>query len=366
MAGLDEATNPSDALMSDVIQIRVDLNRPNFKLYCDLVLPGRGITILYGPSGSGKTTLLRCVAGLESSFKGRIAIGQDIWHDSEQKQSSPVWQRPIGYVFQEASLFEHLSVEQNLHFGLKRSPSKHPLEHSIELLGIGALLERRPESLSGGERQRVAIARALATDPRLLLLDEPMAALDEARRQDIMPWLERLRDELHTPMLYVTHSSQEAARMGDHMVLLKNGQVTRSGDVADVFSRVDDHDTGAILTARVVSKDSSWQLAELACEDITLWTADHNLAIDQTVRLRIAARDVSISTSKPMNTSIQNQITGRIIAIENDSQPSHALVTIGCGKTQLFARVTRKAVHTLGLSVEQKVWAQVKAVALLH
>jgi molybdate transport system ATP-binding protein len=351
--------------MSEAIQIRLDLERPNFKLCCDLVLPGRGITILFGPSGSGKTTLLRCVAGLESSFKGRIAIGQDIWHDSEQKQSSPVWQRPIGYVFQEASLFEHLSVQQNLNFGLKRSRSKHPIAHSIELLGIGPLLERRPESLSGGERQRVAIARALATDPRLLLLDEPMAALDEGRRQEIMPWLERLRDELHTPMLYVTHSSQEAARLGDHMVLLKNGQVTHSGAVTDVFRRIDDQDTSAILMARVVSKDLPWQLAELACDDITIWTADNDLAIDQTVRLRIAARDVSVSTSKPLNTSIQNQITGLITAIENDRHPSHALVTIGCGKTQLFARVTRKAVHTLGLSVEQKVWAQIKAVALL-
>ena len=351
--------------MSDALQIRLDLERPNFKLCCDLVLPGRGITILFGPSGSGKTTLLRCVAGLESSFKGRIAIGQDIWHDSAQKQSSPVWQRPIGYVFQEASLFEHLSVQQNLNFGLKRSRSKHPIAHSIELLGIGALLERRPESLSGGERQRVAIARALATDPRLLLLDEPMAALDEARRQEVMPWLERLRDELHTPMLYVTHSSQEAARLGDHMVLLKNGQVTHSGAVADVFRRVDDQDTSAILTARVVSKDLPWQLAELACDDITIWTADNDLAIDQTVRLRIAARDVSVSTSKPLNTSIQNQITGLITVIENDRHPSHALVTIGCGKTQLFARVTRKAVHTLGLSVEQKVWVQIKSVALL-
>ena len=351
--------------MSDAIQIRLDLERPNFKLCCDLVLPGRGITILFGPSGSGKTTLLRCVAGLESSFKGRIAIGQDIWHDSEQKQSSPVWQRPIGYVFQEASLFEHLSVQQNLNFGLKRSRSKRPIARSIELLGIGPLLERRPESLSGGERQRVAIARALATDPRLLLLDEPMAALDEGRRQEIMPWLERLRDELHTPMLYVTHSSQEAARLGDHMVLLKNGQVTHSGAVTDIFRRIDDQDTSAILTARVVSKDLPWQLAELACDDITIWTADNDLAIDQTVRLRIAARDVSVSTSKPLNTSIQNQITGLITAIENDRHPSHALVTIGCGKTQLFARVTRKAVHTLGLSVEQKVWAQIKAVALL-
>ena len=351
--------------MSEAIQIRLDLERPNFKLCCDLVLPGRGITILFGPSGSGKTTLLRCVAGLESSFKGRIAIGQDIWHDSEQKQSSPVWQRPIGYVFQEASLFEHLSVQQNLNFGLKRSRSKRPIARSIELLGIGPLLERRPESLSGGERQRVAIARALATDPRLLLLDEPMAALDEGRRQEIMPWLERLRDELHTPMLYVTHSSQEAARLGDHMVLLKNGQVTHSGAVTDIFRRIDDQDTSAILTARVVSKDLPWQLAELACDDITIWTADNDLAIDQTVRLRIAARDVSVSTSKPLNTSIQNQITGLITAIENDRHPSHALVTIGCGKTQLFARVTRKAVHTLGLSVEQKVWAQIKAVALL-
>jgi len=365
VVGLDETSNPRNVVMNNNIQIRVDLNRPNFKLCCDLALPYRGITILFGPSGSGKTTLLRCVAGLETTFEGRIAIGQDVWHDSEKKHTSPVWQRPIGYVFQEASLFEHLSVQQNLNFGLKRSQSRHPLEHSIELLGIGDLLKRRPASLSGGERQRVAIARALATAPQLLLLDEPLAALDEARRQDIMPWLERLRDELHTPMLYVTHSSQEAARLGDHMVLLEHGHVTHSGDVADVFSRIDDQDTGAILTARVVSKDQPWQLAELAFDDLTIWTADNNLTINQTVRLRIAARDVSISTSKPLNTSIQNQIAGRILVIENDRHSSHALVTIGCGKSRLLAQVTRKAVHTLDLSVEQKVWAQIKSVALL-
>lgn len=351
--------------MNNSLQIRVNLERNNFTLGCDLVLPERGITILFGPSGSGKTTLLRCVAGLESTFEGRIAIGQDVWHDSEQKQSSPVWQRPIGYVFQEASLFEHLSVAQNLNFGLKRSPSKHPLEHSIALLGIGALLDRRPASLSGGERQRVAIARALATEPRLLLLDEPMAALDEARRQEIMPWLERLRDELHTPMLYVTHSSQEAARLGDHLVLLEHGQVTHSGALADVFSRMDDQDTGAILTARVVSKDHPWQLAELAFDDGTIWTTDNNLIINQTVRLRIASRNVTISTTEPFGSSIPNQIAGRILAIENDRHPSNVRVTIGCGKTQLFAQVTRKAANTLGLSVEQKVWAQIQSVALL-
>lgn len=356
------------------IHVRVDLQRPNFQLSCDLVLPGRGITVLFGPSGSGKTTLLRCVAGLELAFKGRIAIGPDTWLDSDQGIQRPVWRRPIGYVFQEASLFDHLSVRQNLHFGRKRSqthlgnpssPASLSLEQCIGLLGIGDLLDRRPDHLSGGERQRVAIARALATHPQLLLLDEPMAALDEDRRQDILPWLERLRDELEIPMLYVTHSSLEAARLGDHLVLLENGCVKRSGALSTVFTHLADGDVATVLTARVVKKDPTWQLAELAFDEGTVWVTDTDLEVDQTVRLRIAACDVSISTSQPLNTSIQNLISGRIRAIQNDRQPSHALVTIGCGKTELCARITRKAVLTLNLSVEQTVWAQVKSVALL-
>ncbi|MDO8278300.1 MAG: molybdenum ABC transporter ATP-binding protein, partial [Burkholderiaceae bacterium] len=210
----------------------VSLQRPAFTLEVDLRVPRRGITVLFGPSGSGKTSLLRCVAGLERAQHARVCIGGEVWQDETQAQFLPTWRRPIGYVFQEASLFDHLDVQANLRYGLARSGQSgaaDALAPVIALLGIGDLLRRRTAQLSGGERQRVAIARALATRPRLLLLDEPLAALDHARRQDILPWLERLRDELHIPMLYVTHSADEVGRMADTLVIIEQGRVRAAG-----------------------------------------------------------------------------------------------------------------------------------------
>lgn len=207
--------------------IEVCLARPGFDLQLALQLPGRGITVVWGPSGAGKTTLLRCVAGLERA-QGRVEVAGQVWQDSERGLFVPTWQRPLGYVFQEASLFEHLDVQQNLHFGVKRvgTPGAlRALQEAVELLGIAHLGRRRPGELSGGERQRVALARALATEPSLLLLDEPMAFLDARRRSEIFPWLELLRDALHIPMLYVTHSSEELARLADHQVILEQGRV---------------------------------------------------------------------------------------------------------------------------------------------
>jgi molybdate transport system ATP-binding protein len=220
---------------SDVVAdigIRLQLLRPGFTLDVDMVLPGRGITVLYGPSGCGKTTVLRCVAGLEPRATGRVNLGEQIWLDSANRMVLPTHRRKLGYVFQEASLFAHLNVAQNIGFGLRRSTARDAgdaLNAAVELLGIGHLLARAVQDLSGGERQRVAIARALATQPELLLLDEPLAALDTARKQEVMPWLERLRDELRIPILYVTHSLDELTRLGDHLVLMDAGRVMASG-----------------------------------------------------------------------------------------------------------------------------------------
>ncbi len=210
--------------------MRLRVPREGFLLDVDLPLPASGITVLFGASGSGKTTVLRCVAGLERAEQGRVQIGAELWQDETQRVFVPTWRRALGYVFQEASLFEHLTVQGNLQFGLKRTSAPAAgLVAAIELLGIGHLLARWPAQLSGGERQRVAIARALATQPRLLLLDEPLAALDAARKQEILPWLERLRDELKMPMLYVTHSADELARLADHLVVLEQGRVKTQG-----------------------------------------------------------------------------------------------------------------------------------------
>jgi ABC-type sulfate/molybdate transport systems ATPase subunit len=213
---------------------------PGFTLDVDLELPSRGITALFGHSGSGKTTLLRCIAGLERPSNGYLAIDGALWQDDAS--FLPTHRRPIGYVFQEASLFPHLSVQGNLDYGAKRCgcrPTSADFQKVIDLLGIGALLDRKPDRLSGGERQRVAIARALLTAPRLLLMDEPLAALDLARKNEILPYLERLHDELEIPVLYVSHAPDEVARLADHLVVMDGGSAVAQGPLADVLSRID-------------------------------------------------------------------------------------------------------------------------------
>jgi len=219
-------------------QIRLHLNRPEFILEIDLSLPEQGITAVYGASGSGKTSLLRCLAGLEKPKNSFIEIAGTCWQNDALNLFIPTWKRPIGYVFQEACLFAHLNVEQNLAFGLKRverHPTLRPLDKAIDILELGPLLKRRPSALSGGERQRVAIARALATQPRLLLLDEPLASLDIPRRLEILPWLETLRDEFSIPMLYVTHAVEEVSRLADQVILLEQGKVVAFGRSEEVL-----------------------------------------------------------------------------------------------------------------------------------
>lgn len=353
--------------------IRVSLQRPAFTLEVDLRLPRRGITVLFGPSGSGKTSLLRCVAGLERARRARVCIGGDVWQDDAQALFLPTWRRPLGYVFQEASLFEHLDVQANLRYGLARSvPSgaADALAPVIDLLGIGDLLKRRTTQLSGGERQRVAIARALATGPRLLLLDEPLAALDHARRQDILPWLERLRDELHIPMLYVTHSAEEAGRLADTLVAIEQGQVRAAGPTTEVLARIDlpvvaGDDAGTLLRGSVAERDTRWHLARVTFPGGDLWLRDEQLSVGRQVRLRVLARDVSIATVKPQATSIQNLLACTVEAVVADTHPAQVLVRMNCGESLLLARITARAASTLELRPGQAVWAQVKSAALL-
>jgi molybdate transport system ATP-binding protein len=212
------------------IRARFRLPYPAFTLDVDVDLPGGGITAVFGRSGSGKTTLLRCIAGLEPTADGLLTVNGETWQDGARRL--PVHRRSLGYVFQEARLFPHLSVAANLDFGRRRIAERErrvSLTQAVELLGIAHLLERRPERLSGGERQRVAIARALATSPRLLLMDEPLAALDHARKQEILPYLERLHDELEIPVLYVSHSPDEVARLADQIVVMDDGPRRRAG-----------------------------------------------------------------------------------------------------------------------------------------
>lgn len=357
----------------DELHIRLTLPRADFDVHVNLALPARGITVLYGASGSGKTSLLRCVAGLERAHQARIVVGGEIWQDDTQRFFLPTHRRALGYVFQEASLFEHLDVEGNLRYGLRRARApgaESSLQTAVQLLGIADLLRRRPDQLSGGERQRVAIARALATAPKVLLLDEPMAALDPARRQDILPWLERLRDELRLPMLYVTHSADELARLADHLVVLERGRVKVSGPVQAVLASIDSpvvvgEDAGALLGGRVAERDTHWQLVRVDFDGGHLWLRDSGVPVGQSVRLRVLARDVSLTTVEPRHTSIQNHLPCTIESIAPDAHPSQVLVRVRCGASVLLARITRRALDALGLQPGSTAWAQVKSVALV-
>jgi molybdate transport system ATP-binding protein len=351
------------------IHLQIQLNRSAFILDVDLQLPGQGITAIFGASGSGKTTLLRAVAGLEKNQQGRIQIGAHIWQDTQQGIDLPTWQRPLGYVFQESSLLPHLTVSDNLNFGLKRalktSGNAQPdaakaLQASIELLGIGNFLQRMPDQLSGGERQRVAIARAIAMQPQLLLMDEPLASLDAARRQEIFPWLSKLRDELKMPMLYVTHSADEVARLADHLVVLDKGNVKAQGPVSTVLTQVVNpvvvgEDAGALIAGHIGQVDKQWHLSRIDFDGGCVWMRDAGLPVGKAVRIRILARDVSLTTSEPQNTSIQNQLLGTIQSITPDAHPSQVMVVVKCGAEEVLARVTKRAVDELGLQVGQPV-----------
>jgi molybdate transport system ATP-binding protein len=362
-----------------MIHLQINIARSAFQLNLDIQLPGQGITAIFGPSGSGKTTLLRAVAGLEKNPQGLIQIGENIWQDTKQGIYIPTWQRPLGYVFQESSLLLHLSVVENLNFGLKRvlkaansapTAANKALQASIELLGIGGLLQRMPDDLSGGERQRVAIARAIAMQPQLLLMDEPLASLDAARRQEIFPWLARLRDELKMPMLYVTHSAEEVTRLADHLVVLDQGHVKAQGSVSAVLTQVVNpvvvgEDAGALIAGCIGAVDAQWHLSRVDFDGGCIWMRGAGLPVGKAVRIRILARDVSLAISEPTNTSIQNQLRGSIQSMTPDKHPSQVMVVLKCGAEEVLARVTKRAVNELALQVGMPVWAQVKSVALV-
>jgi molybdate transport system ATP-binding protein len=254
------------------IQARFQLDYGDFKLDVDLQLPGTGITVLFGHSGSGKTTLLRCIAGLQHAPQGKLEINGHVWQDSQHGLFLPTYKRPLGYVFQEANLFPHLTVRGNLHYGLKRIKQNSgtvKLEQTLELLGISHLMERMPEHLSGGERQRVAIARALALNPEILLMDEPLASLDFKRKQELLPFLSRLHQQLDIPVLYVTHSQQEVAQLADTLVILEDGRALASGPLSETQSRLDvplaqDREAATVWQATVAEHEADYHLTRVA------------------------------------------------------------------------------------------------------
>jgi molybdate transport system ATP-binding protein len=356
--------------MSD-IHARFHLRRDDFELDAEFAAPASGITALFGPSGCGKTTLLRCIAGLERA-DGELHINGVIWQDA--KTLVPTHQRPLGYVFQEASLFPHLSVRANLEYGYRRTPAserKVQPEQVIDWLGLTHLVERRdPAQLSGGERQRVAIGRALLTSPRLLLMDEPLSALDSTSKQEILPYLEQLHRELDIPVIYVSHALDEVTRLADHLVLLQQGRVLASGALHQVLSRLDlptvhFDDAGAVIEAVIAEHDPRYHLTRLKMAGGSLWVSLLDQPLGHPVRARVLARDVSLATQPPHGSSISNMLQATILELRDEGADKvNVLLAVGDSQ-RLLSRITRRSRDLLALEVGMSVVAQVKSVALM-
>jgi len=353
------------------IEARFRIEREDFSLDIDLCVPARGITTLLGPSGCGKTTVLRAIAGLEQHAGAFLKVGDMIWQQAGYFLAPH--QRPLGYVFQEASLFAHLNVRRNLEFGLRRvahQEQRISLNQAIELVEIGHLLERRPQTLSGGERQRVAIARALAVSPRLLLMDEPLAALDIKRRLEILPYIRSLPHELGIPVIYVSHAADEVARLADHPVLLEAGQIVATGSIDEIFTRLDlplahQHDAAAIIDAVVAGYDGDYHLTHLDFPGGRVSvTGREAMRAGQRIRLQLAARDVSLTLARQSDTSILNIFPAVIdeLSEEGSAQVTVRLLVAG---VPLLSRITRKSAVELGLVPGKQVYAQAKSVAVL-
>jgi len=358
-----------------MLEARLKTVWPGFSLDVDLHLPGRGVTALYGPSGSGKTSCLRCIAGLERAAQGFVQVNGEVWQDSQNGIFVPPHKRALGYVFQEASLFAHLSVMANLQFGFKRiakAQRRVDMAQATELLGIGHLLERHPEHLSGGERQRVGIARALLTSPKLLLMDEPLAALDSQRKNEIVPYLQRLHDELDIPVLYVSHAQDEVARLADHLVLLSEGKVLASGPIGETLARLDlpmalGDDAGVIIEGQVCAYDAQYQLLslQLPATDMSVRVTHAPMDIGQTLRCKVHARDISLALHDSEASSILNRLPVTVVGEQAADNAAHVLIRLDAGGTPLLARITRYSRDQLGVHPGQRLWAQIKAVAVL-
>jgi len=330
-----------------------------------------GVTALFGRSGSGKTSLIRIIAGLSKPDDGRLTVDGDVLLDTEKRVFVPKHRRRFGYVFQEGRLFPHLTVRQNLNYGGWFAPKAargENFDRIVELLGIGALLDRRPGKLSGGEKQRVAIGRALLSAPRLLLMDEPLAALDDERKAEILPYLERLRDETSTPIVYVSHSVAEVARLADSVVMMKDGRVEAAGTPSEilggsVFLSSDRRDAGAVMTGIVETVDVAHRLATIRLSAALIVVPDAHVEEGRTVRVQIPERDVMVATQRPEGLSALNILEGVIASMEPDGE-GMTRIRIRCGEDVVLARITALSAERLGLTPEKPVFAVIKTVAL--
>ena len=352
-----------------MIECKIKIHLESFILDANFSIPDRGITVVFGPSGSGKTTLLRAIAGLEKSDKGFLKIGDSVWQEGGNFLATH--KRQIGYVFQDASLFDHLDVKGNLNFVIKRAVGlKEDFIESIHnLLEIKSLLNRRTTQLSGGERQRVAIARALLTNPKILLLDEPLSALDMKRKNEILPYLDSIHNDLEIPILYVTHSQSEMSRLADHLLLIEDGHIIGSGPVNDMLTRFDmplSHGAEAvsIIEAKVVGREAKFNLMHLEFLGGQFVVPDNGFPVQTKVRIRVVARDVSLTKSKQVDTSILNIFPATVQEIVPEGE-AQVMVRLKIKETIMLACITRMSSYKLRLEKGTKVFVQVKSVAIL-
>ena len=352
-----------------MIECKIKIQFESFMLDANFSIPDRGITVVFGPSGSGKITLLRAIAGLEKSDDGFLKIGDSVWQKGEDFLATH--KRQIGYVFQDAALFDHLDVKGNLNFVIKRAIGlKEDFIESIHnLLEIKTLLNRKTTQLSGGEKQRVAIARALLTNPKILLLDEPLSALDLKRKNEILPYLDSIHNDLEIPILYVTHSQDEMSRLADHLLLIEDGNIIGSGPVNDMLTRFDmplSHggDAVSIIEAEVLKRDSEFNLMHLDFLGGQFIVPDNSFPVQTKVRIRVVARDVSLTKSKQVDTSILNIFPAMVQEIVNEGE-AQVMVRLQIKETILLACITRKSSYKLRLEKGSEVFVQVKSVAIL-
>jgi molybdate transport system ATP-binding protein len=343
--------------------------RDGFTLQAQFAVPTPGIVALFGRSGCGKTTLVNIISGLLQADEADIRLDEVVLTDTRAGTAVPVERRRIGYVFQDARLFPHFTVGGNLRYGLKRaSDAVIAFDEVVALLGLGALLDRRPHQLSGGERQRVSLGRALLSQPRLLLLDEPLASLDVARREEVLPYLEALRDRLSLPMVYVSHQFEEVLQLATHVALMDAGQVVTQGTLSEVSLRpelrkiVGPDAVGSVLDGVVTHVDSARGMADLQLGSRTLHVALQDAAVGARVRVQLLARDIILATQKPQGLSVRNELEGIIAELAPDDYDA-VLIKVDIGGAILLSRITREAASALGLRPGSRVWALVKAVS---
>jgi molybdate transport system ATP-binding protein len=335
---------------------------------------GGGLTALFGRSGSGKTSLVNAIAGLIRPSRGRIVVDGEVLTDTASGVFVPARRRHVGYVFQEGRLFPHLTVRQNLLYGhwfAAKEKRASEVGHVIELLGIGELLGRRPANLSGGEKQRVAIGRALLAAPRLLVMDEPLASLDEERKTEILPYIERLRDEFAIPIVYVSHAIAEVTRLATTIVVMSEGRVAAIGSTAEIMGRIDlfpltgRAEAGAILNTRVAEHDVRFGLTTLRTAAGDLRVPYIDMRLGARLRVRIRARDVMIALEPPRGLSALNILPGTVVEI-GEAEGASVEMRLDCGGEALIARLTRRSVEALGLAPGRQVYAVIKSIAFDH